>query len=59
MIYLDEADDRVDSCILDMDENGEVFAEAASGAESPGSQVDSRLSLRPICGNNQVSVHFI
>ena len=59
MIYLDEADDRVDSCILDMEENGEVFAEAASGEESPGSQVDSRLSLRPIWSNNQVSVHFI
>ena len=54
MIYLDEADDRVDNCILDMDENGEVFAEAASGEECPGSQVDSRLSLRPIWSNNYV-----
>ena len=59
MIYLEEADDRVDNCILDMDENGEVFEEAASGEESPGSQVDSRLSLRPICGDSQVSVYSI
>ena len=57
MIYLDEADDRVDSCILDMDENGEVFAEAASEEESPGSQVDSRLSLRPICSHDQVWIY--
>ena len=43
--YLDEADERDESCILDIVENGVQFADAASGDESPGSQVDSRLSL--------------
>ena len=48
IIHLEEADDRADSCILDIVEKGEVFADAASGEESPGSQDDSRLSRRPI-----------
>ena len=43
-----EADERADSCILDIVENGEVFADAAIGEESTGSQDDSRLSRRPI-----------
>ena len=47
-IYLEDADERVESCILDMEEKGELMTEAASGEDSPGSQVDSRLSLLPI-----------
>ena len=49
IIHLEEADERAVSCILDIVENGEVFADVASGDESPGSQDDSRLSRRPIC----------
>ena len=48
IIHLEEADERAVSCILDIVENGEVFADVASGDESPGSQDDSRLSRRPI-----------
>ena len=49
IVYLEDADERVEICILDMEEKGELMAEAASGEDSPGSQVDSRLSLLPIC----------
>jgi hypothetical protein len=46
--HLEEADERAESCILDIVENGEVLADATSGDEAPGSQDDSRLSRRPI-----------
>ena len=47
-MYLDEADERVESCILDIDGNGEEFTDTTSGDDSPGSEDDSKLSLLPI-----------
>ena len=59
MIHLEEANERADSCILDIVENGEVFADVASGDESPGSQDDSRLSRRPIWNKIKIVNVFI